>query len=365
MLFADSGATVIKIEPPAGDLFRGFKPYRVWNRGKQSVTIDLRKTEGQDLLYKLAANADVLMESFQPGEANKLGIGYETIHSRFPRLVYASITAYGETGSRRDRPGYDALVSARLGIQAEQLGYRPGPHFNAFPMASYGTAALVVLAINTALYVRTASGRGQHVGVSMEDGVLAMSTMSWQWVENPKVPANYPPRATRMGFGGIRECGDGRYIQIHTGAPGALVRAATVLGLLEKLGIEPTAEKSKIALTPHQNEVLQQELPKVLMSKPRGHWIKVIQDADVAVMQVEPPGVILDDPQVLYNQSVAITDDPELGPIKTVGRLLTVPGMDTSPRGPAPTLGQHTDQVLKGLGLSDAELSDLRSSKVI
>ena len=102
MLFADSGATVIKVEPPDGDPFRGFKPYHVWNRGKRSLTIDLKKKAGQELFHDLAAGADVLVESFQPGEADKLGLGYETLHARFPRLVYTSITGYGQSGSRKD-----------------------------------------------------------------------------------------------------------------------------------------------------------------------------------------------------------------------------------------------------------------------
>ena len=230
------------------------------------------------------------------------------------------------------------------GIQTEQAGYRPGPHFNAFPMASYGTALLAVMATTTALYARTLTGSGQHVDVSMEDGVLAMSSMFWQWVEKP----GYSPSTVAAGsgparrmLGGIRECGDGKYLQIHTGAPGAFYRAITTFGLQDRISPSPSSHEMTLPLTDEEAGVLQTELPRLLQSKPRAYWIENLQEADVAVMAVDPPGVVLDDPQAIHNKAVITMEDPELGQIKTVGPVMMVPSAPAEVRGPAPQLGQQ------------------------
>ncbi len=135
MLLADNGADVIKVEPPGGDPFRYYKPYHVWNRGKRSVIADLKTAEGRAFLFDLLADADIMIESFQPGEMEKLGLGYKDLEARFPRLIHVSITGYGPDHERRDEPGYEALVDAWLGLHNEQPGKRPGPRYISFPIA--------------------------------------------------------------------------------------------------------------------------------------------------------------------------------------------------------------------------------------
>ena len=370
MLFSDAGADVIKVEPPGGDPFRKLIPYRVWNRGKRSITLDLAKAEGRDLFYRLASPADVLLESFQPRKTEELGIGYAELHARFPRLVYTSVTGYGHVGPRIDRPGYDALVSARMGIQAEQPSREPGPHLNAFPMSSYGASLLAVIGTTAALWARLATGRGQHVDTSMEDGVLAMSSMNWGWAERAGLRPGGGSGAgastiTRRLMAGMQECADGKFLQLHTGAPGRFQKLMGVLGLDDRIAPSSSPHEMGLPLTPEESAIIGEEVPRLFRGKPRHEWIAMLEQADIAVMAVDPPGVILDDPQVVHNGAVMMVDDPELGKIKTVGPIMMSPGAPAAVRGPAPLPGEHTDVLLREVGVSDREIGQLRERGVV
>ncbi|MET1001006.1 MAG: CoA transferase, partial [Acidimicrobiia bacterium] len=135
-LLAEQGADVVKIEPPGGDPFREYSGFAVWNRSKRSVTVDLKHAAGLDAFLQLADAADVLVETFRPGVTDRLGIGYDTVHRRNPRLVYTSCPAYPEGHRYAQRPGYDALVQASSGQQWEQPGWRLGPIFLPVPLPS-------------------------------------------------------------------------------------------------------------------------------------------------------------------------------------------------------------------------------------
>lgn len=367
MLFADHGADVIKIEQPGGDPFRSLKPYRVWQRGKRSAILDLKSDEGRENLLQLCERADILMESFSPGVMAKLGLDYETIKERCPHLVFLSISGHGQTGPRRDLPAYDPLVAARMGIHYEQVGPRPGPHFNVFPLASYGTALLGLIGITTALLARERTGKGQHVETSLEDGILTLMTMFWNWSDQEDAFAGIGGQTGRMvgrsmmGLG-IMPCADGKYMQIHTGAPGRFQRALEVFGLDDRVTPSTTPHEMGEPLTPEEAALIQSEVPRLLKSKPRAYWIEKIQNADIATMEVDPPGGVLNDPQAIHNKSVVEFNDSELGPIKTVGTVLMVPGAPPEIRGPAPDAGQHTDEILKNLGSSSKMTSTTEPS---
>src|SRR5437660_5470503 len=182
LLLAEQGADVIKVEPPGGDPFRAYDGYKVWTRSRRSVTCDLKSDAGVDAFRKLAATADVLVESFRPGVMDRLGVGYATLHAELPRLVYCSVPAYPPGHRLAHRPGYDALVQASSGEQWEQPGWRPGPIFLHMPMPSMGAMFLVPTGIITALIAREKTGRGQHVRTSLFQGALLYTTQIWSWV---------------------------------------------------------------------------------------------------------------------------------------------------------------------------------------
>lgn len=178
MLLADNGADVIIVEPPANRGRRRRIGEPVWDRGKQSVALDVSKPRGAAALRRLLADADVLIESYAPGTMDGWGLGYETLHHEFPRLIYCSITAYGSDSPLANRPASPALVEARTGSMTEQAGDRPGPHFLGFPMASYGAMFNAINGILAAIFASLRTGRGQLVEVSLYGGVLACSAAS-------------------------------------------------------------------------------------------------------------------------------------------------------------------------------------------
>ena len=138
LLLAEQGADVIKVEPPGGDPFRAYDGYRVWNRSRRSLTVDLKSDAGRDVFERLLATADVVVESFRPGVMERLGFGYDTVHAAHPRVVYLSCPAYPDGHRFAQRPGYDALVQASSGQMWEQPGWRMGPIFLHMPMPSMG-----------------------------------------------------------------------------------------------------------------------------------------------------------------------------------------------------------------------------------
>ena len=182
MLLADMGARVIKIEHPGrGDDTRAWGPPFVGaesayflsiNRNKESVTLDFKTAEGRDILERLAGRADVFVENFRPGTLARAGFDYEAIARRYPRLVYCSISGFGQTGPSRDRPGYDAVIQAEGGLMSvtgdpDGPGYRVG-----IAIADLVAGLLAAQGIALALFARDRTGRGQHVDISMFDGVV-------------------------------------------------------------------------------------------------------------------------------------------------------------------------------------------------
>src|SRR5262245_2007797 len=199
LMLAEQGADVIKVEPPGGDPFRRYSGYAVWNRSRRSVTIDLKNPAGVEALQRLAETADVLVETFRPGVMDRLGVGYDALHVRNPRLVYTSCPAYPDGHRLAQRPGYDALVQASSGQQWEQPGWRPGPIFLHVPLPSMAAMFLVPTGILAALVAREETGRGQHVRTSLFQGVLLFTTQIWTHIEKSRsdffgtMVKSYPP----------------------------------------------------------------------------------------------------------------------------------------------------------------------------
>src|ERR1700761_1851983 len=180
LLLADNGAQVIKVERRSASAQSHTLQRFAWERGKKSVELDVTDSADRNVLLALLARADVFIESFGVGRAAELGLGYEQLRERFPRLVYCSITAYGRTGPWRDEPGYDCLVAAKLGVTSEQPGAgREGPIFLGHPHIGYGTGFLSAISVLAALRARHITHRGQLVDVSLLDGLLAQSPMNW------------------------------------------------------------------------------------------------------------------------------------------------------------------------------------------
>ena len=178
MLLRDMGARVIKVEPPGGSPERQDQRFFLWNRGKESVTLDLERQEGQDVACKMASCADVVVTDWLPAQAHSMGLNYEALRALHPRLIYCAIPPYPGDGPLKDMPGDTYSVAASMGVMADQ-GSGGSPVFVYLPVASYSAAFTACFTVSSALYVREMEGIGQKVEVSLLHGALAMQTASF------------------------------------------------------------------------------------------------------------------------------------------------------------------------------------------
>jgi crotonobetainyl-CoA:carnitine CoA-transferase CaiB-like acyl-CoA transferase len=357
---ADHGATVVRVEPPGGDPYRSMVSKAAYDRGKRSVIVDLSSDAGREVLHRLLADADVLVESWQPGVADRLGFGYEAVHERYPRLVYCSISGYGLDGSGRDHPGYESLVAARTGVMAVG-GAGADPVFPGVPIGSIGAALLAVIGIMAALVVREDSGIGQRVDTSILDGALSFLNMFWEGLENLPDDVDRPRATTPRRFMmASMLCGDGEYLGIHTGANGSHARLMEALGLSDRVAAAPGNREKSVPLSDEEYRVVTTEVPRLFASRPRAYWLQQLRTHDVCAIPVLRPGEVFDQPQTIHNQIVVELDDAELGTLEQVGvaaRMTATPG---AVGGPAPRAGQHTEEVLLELGYDAETIGSLR-----
>ena len=377
MLLADHGADVIKIEPPGGDPFRSQLGYKVWQRGKRSAVLDLKNGADKEVFFTLVKHADVLVESFSPGVTQRLGIDFDVLHALNPRLIYCSITAYGRNNKHSQRPGYDALVAARAGVQWEQRGWpegavnhtagrddpfadlevpyefvqgapRPGPLFTASHWPSLGAFFAASTAISAALRARAVTGRGQWVETSLLQGALASMGGVSQRVENPDVPMFDTWILGSKSPKGHFQCADGRWIHnwvpnprfIMTAAAGDTLNATpdlTVQNDPDRFGTGP----EELFVMMHYQPILADHVKKF----PARDWVEAAAVAGMTMQDVRTPEEALTDPLFLADGCVAEVNDAELGPIRQVGITYKLERSPGRIRGGAPSAGEHTEAV--------------------
>jgi len=351
-ILADYGADVIWVEPPGGDPCREEEvvAYSVYNRGKRSLVLDLTDTADRDLLFALLGRADVFVESWRPGAAGRLGLGYDALHARFPALVYCSISAFGADGPYRDVPGYEAIVYALLGTMAAQAGHREGPIFEGHPFASIGASYLAVIGTLAALYRRHADHTGRHVETSLVDGALVYHSMMWS--DTDSGATIHIPGQVRL-ISGTYLCADGEYLGVHTGAVGGFGRLMTVLGLDDRILPTESGHEMGIFLTPDEAQVIRHELPTIFMSQPRDFWEQRLREADICAIPLLRPGEVFDQPQPVHNEMIVEVNDPALGTVQQVAppaKFSVTPGVVKEA---APTVGQHSEEIRREVDTAD------------
>ena len=379
MLLADHGADVIKVEPPGGDPMRGNPGYDVWLRGRRSAVLDLQVAAERDAFLALVDTADVVLESFSPGTTARLGIDFATLSARNPVLVHCSITAYGPHDGHRDRPGYDALVAARLGILHEQRGHlggaiprmhgeppyledleipdgmapgspRSGPILTYTPWLSMSTAFMATTAINAALYARLLTGRGQHVETSLLQAAFSSTASKWQRMEHPDATGLrswvYDQRATK----GMFRCSDGRWVQQWVPNP-AFVLASAEGDTLEFRGdvARVRDDPARIPQDPENIAVLAYYHP--LMTEafarfPSHEWVEVARQAGVPLQPVRTPEEALFDPALEAEGAVLDVAHPEYGSLRQAGILYGLSRTPGRVQRPVPAVGEHTAEVV-------------------
>jgi crotonobetainyl-CoA:carnitine CoA-transferase CaiB-like acyl-CoA transferase len=351
MLLSDYGARVVKVERPGPAVLPESDNRKVWDRGKLSVRLDPRGGDAARF-RELVRRADVLLVSAAYGETGRRSLTFEEAAAVNPRLVYTVISPYGQDDTPwRDRPGWEALVAARMGFMAEQPGHRPGPIFLGHPSIAYITGLLTAIGTLAAVRARRITGRGQQVDVSMMDGVLGQTAINWWWNERDE---SYLATDSEGIFGRRRlifemfECRGGEYIMIHTGVHGDFKKTMDLLGLGEGIRrIEGVMEMS-VPLDDTEYELARNQVPAAFLARSRDDWLSLFGPADVAAMPVQRPGQIFDHPQVLFAKMEMRMADVRHGHLRQMRPGIRFHHAEVPDPLPAPRAGQH-DRILDEL----------------
>ena len=358
MVMSDFGAEVIKVEPPGGEKFRNAPGSIQWNRGKKSIVLDLKTREGRDHARGLAQLADVVVESFRPSVTQRLGIDYDSLRDGHPELVYATLTGFGASGPYAHYKGYDGVVAAKTGRTMMFAGQNPreGPNHVVTQGVCHAAATALIRGITSALYVRERTGRGQRVETSMLKAVTTYDHVSWvhgQMVENR--PDEYPPDPS-VGTGRGNPTGylpartkDGQWIQLGN------VVERLFRSMMHSLDMDFIYEDPRFETAPFLDRKAVDALERIMLEKVQGktldEWMAIFlsEAGNAAAEPYLTSEQALDHPQIVHNGNVQEVDVPGVGGTSQLGPMVNMKATPGSTQGPAPELGQHTDEVLARL----------------
>src|SRR5215470_13245486 len=376
MILGDMGADVIRIQEPGSPTGRraeqagsagvqmpgagGASVYNALHRNKKSVGVNLKDPEAREIFYQLVQKADVLVEELRPGVAKRLGIDYDTLKAKNPRLIYCAVTGYGQTGPYASLAGHDLNYISQAG--AMSLIGSIGEGKPAIPqnfLADYAGGGMNgALGVLAALYARERTGKGQFVDAAMMDGVMYLIV---QFLSGFFANGEIPVPGKSMVSGGIPhyniyETKDGKRLSIGSLEPWFYANLCRAVGREDLIAHEFDAAK-------HPN--LFSHLRQIFLTKTRNEWFQILNETDQCVGKVLTLDELEQDPQVQARQMILEVDDPRHGKVKQVGFSPKLSETPQSVRRLAPTLGEHTEEVLGNLGLPLAEIARLREKGAI
>jgi crotonobetainyl-CoA:carnitine CoA-transferase CaiB-like acyl-CoA transferase len=380
---ADLGADVIKVERPgSGDDTRGWGPpflkdqsgadtaeaayYLGTNRNKRSVTIDLAHPEGQALVRRLALRADVMVENFKVGDMARYGLDAGAMLALNPRLVYCSVTGFGQTGPYRDRAGYDYAIQGIGGLMSVtgERDDRPGggPQKVGVAVADLFTGMYATVAILAALRHRDATGQGQAIDMALLDTQVAMlANLGANYLVTGQPPGRAGNAHQNIVPYQVFEVADGHLI-LAVGNDGQFTRLCTVAGCPE-LATDPRFARNADRV--RHRETLVPLLAERLRRRAKADWLAALEAAKVPCGPINHLGEVFDDPQVRARQMVTTMPHPLAGELRLVSSPIKLSATPVQPRRAPPLLGQHTDEVLAELSLSADERAALRAQGVV
>ena len=371
MVLGDLGADVVKVEPPGGEWGRTLGPPFVdgiaaaflgMNRNKRSIVVDLKRPGAAEVVCRLAAGADVFVESFRPGVTARLGIDHDTLSARAPRLVYCAITAFGNRGPWRDKPGVDGIVQAASGLMSV-TGSADGPPTKVgVPAADMVGGHLAAEAILAALLARARTGRGQRVEVSLLDALLAFQAVPLSmYLASGEPPERLGSAAPYAAPNEAFPTRDG-YIMVAAYSPERWRRLCQVLARPELAGDPRFA--SNADRVRHRAE-LHEILAGIFRQRPTAEWLELLEAVDILCGPLLSYPELVRHPQVVASEMILEFSHPALGSARVPGiphRLQQTPG---TLRLPPPLPGEHTAEVLRAAGFSPGEIDRLAAEGVV
>ena len=376
MRLADAGAEVIKIEPLGGDAARSMGPpfiqdesavFLSLNRNKKSVALDVTTQDGREIVRKLVARADVVLEDFGPGQAEKLGLGYADLSRTQATLVYCAISAFGEEGPLRDQPGAELVVQA-LADYTHSLGkIGEAPVRLGTDVASLNTGIMASQAVTAGLFHRVRTGEGQRVAVSMLGSLLHMRGIMWTSMTDPDEWYGFHlDHYTRPPDEGYKTKDGQVYFGLRRGNSEDWDRLMLTLGLtdyitdprFEGFGREAT---SIGRYAPEVKPIWEQAFQQLTNAE----VVKLVHEFRGDAVPFNDYPTLCAHPQVAGLDILKEVDHPAGGRFRTVGPVWRLADTPAEIKAPPPTLGQHTDEVLTGLGLGEADLQQLRTARIV
>ncbi len=382
-ILADLGADVIKVERPGdGDDARAWGPpflkdangaytkesgyYLAANRGKRSITLSLDLPEGQEIVRQLAAQSDIVLENFKVGTLERYGLGYDALKQVNPRLIYCSITGFGQTGPKKSNPAYDFLIQAMGGLMSI-TGERDdlpggGPQKVGIPIIDIMTGVYTSVAVVAALAGREVSGKGDYIDIGMLDvmtGLLSNQAMNYLVAgRTPKRTGNAHPNIQPQK---VFTCKNGDIVLV-VGNDGQYEKLCAVLGLPE------LAHDARFATNPERvkhQEVLSPLLDQAFLRENREHWVEQLAKVGVPCGPINTIPEVFDDPQIKHREMLRYLPHPAGTMVPQVVSPFRFANAGLEYKNPPPTLGQHSDEVLRELGIADARIAQLRELKVV
>jgi CoA:oxalate CoA-transferase len=356
MLMAELGARVIKVETPVtGDDARHYGPFvkgksayfMSVNRGKESIALDLKKEADRATFEKLLAKADVVVENFRPGTMEKLGYGWDVLHKKYPKLIYASASGFGHSGPDSLRPAYDMVVQGMGGIMSI-TGVPGGPPMRiGMSIGDIGAGLYTCIGVNSALYHRAMTGEATKVDIGMFDCQLALlENAILRYFLSGKPPGPLGVRHPNIAPFEAFDASDGLII-IAAGNDSLYVKLCAALGRPE-LAKDPKYLTNDLRL--QSMGALKIELEKVLKTQPVAHWLKVLDAAGIPAGPINNVGQAIESPQAKARNMIVTIDDPVAGTVKLVGNPIKLSGIpDPTTRKPAPDLDGNREAILKEL----------------
>ncbi len=372
LLLRDLGAEIIKVERPgSGDLSRNDIPHTEGleggafinlNRGKKSITIDLKSPKGRDICRELSKKVDVFLENFSPGTMEKLGLNSKIILDLNPKIIYASISAYGQTGPKRDFPGFDPVAQAMGGMTAV-TGFPDRPTRAGVSIADFSSGFFTAMAIIAALFHRLRTGEGQMIDISMQDCIWQLSSL--EYAPYYFLNGQIPPRLGN-GHAAMIPC------NLYPTKDGHIIISAGVLAQVHRLYTSmgrPDLINTPLGANQNQRFQHRDEIDAVISewtkTKTTGEIEKQLKDADVPCTRLPTFDQVCADPQLISRNMIIEVEQEISGKVKVPGSLFKMSKTPGNIQYPSPLLGEHNQQVLSEmLGYSEAEIEKLSNDGV-